>query len=535
MAQKEGGIIRDLLYQLSESATSSARMPYDSEQRNYVGRALLHEAECDRNADVMDLLVMAGAQPAEYTGSSSLLDMAGDANILDILLGAGAEPGANMESSASLNAAVLDGDEDEVSRLLDAGHLTVTHGPTFCLETALSREEVARFVVTTLMARGDCGEARYWCDLLNAGTSRIEWEDGMSPLHIAAESGLNGVVSALLNRGADKDALDDQGESPLIKAALSRRRAVVDALLAAGADVEIRDERGYTALIYASCRGDVDVMKAILRHQSGAATNAPDETGKTALHHAADKNEVGAIDALVEAGADLEVKDSAGRTPFGTAASTKDGGAMRALLRHGANVHALDNDGSSLLHLACLLPDEGGMVASMEVQQGVYSRMVEAVDFLLRSGVDEKVSNNLTQTPAQQLESSPTLRLEAFEQTLLLLARAPADRAWRRRGWLTILRSRASKVRAASCDTNIVNSDSGDGLDASGCRGGKRNSSKTARRQHPAVGGGGGALPQTGNERGAGEGDSGGDLRAAVTALVDMELEGVFRAVVSFL
>ena len=84
----------------------------------------------------------------------------------------------------------------------------------------------------------------------------------------------------------------------------------------------------------------------------------------------------------------------------------------------------------------------------------------------------------------------------------LLLTRAPADRAWRRRGWLVMLRSRILKA-------------GGDG-GAVGARSVKQR---------------GGAGEET---SGSGGGKKGFDLSAAVEWLGGVD-EGVFRKVVGFL
>lgn len=45
------------------------------------------------------------------------------------------------------------------------------------------------------------------------------------------------------------------------------------------------------------------------------------------------------------------------------------------------------------------------------------------------------------ETPADILGQGPWENIESKEKMLLLLARAPFDRAWCRRGWLVVLRA----------------------------------------------------------------------------------------------
>lgn len=84
-------------------------------------------------------------------------------------------------------------------------------------------------------------------------------------------------------------------------------RGHLNSLLATGADVEIRDGEDYTAYKRAAKREHAEVLKAILVHADHA--NADGEDGGTTLVHAADQDQAGAIDLLIEAGAG---KDSRG-------------------------------------------------------------------------------------------------------------------------------------------------------------------------------------------------------------------------------
>lgn len=101
------------------------------------------------------------------------------------------------------------------------------------------------------------------------------------------------------------------------------------------------------------------------------------------------------------------------------------------LLRAGASVGARAADGSTPLHLACTL------------------LKTSVVTLLLRYGADEASLTHANQTP----ESLVALYLveedrdeQAMQRIKEALARAPADRAWRRRGWLVLTRARFRRV-----------------------------------------------------------------------------------------
>ncbi|RYG19769.1 ankyrin repeat domain-containing protein [bacterium] len=79
-------------------------------------------------------------------------------------------------------------------------------------------------------------------------------EFARTPLHEAvryAEKGLEasiGIVTALLDRGVDIDAEDDDGQTPLHEAAVYGHEELVELLLSRGADPNARDEEGSTML-----------------------------------------------------------------------------------------------------------------------------------------------------------------------------------------------------------------------------------------------------------------------------------------------
>lgn len=89
--------------------------------------------------------------------------------------------------------------------------------------------------------------------LLKQGyTVAHETDDGQTPLHIAAECGLDAMCAFLLKNGADVDALDNFGGTPLHAAAACQKGvAVIRALVEKGADVRLKDAAGMTPLALA--------------------------------------------------------------------------------------------------------------------------------------------------------------------------------------------------------------------------------------------------------------------------------------------
>lgn len=207
------------------------------------------------------------------------------------------------------------------------------------------------------------------------------------------------------------------------------------------------------------------------------------------------------------------MRDTDGGTPLGSAAFRSTTRSMLTLLRHGAKVGARANNGNTPLHSAC---------------SGQFQGLEAAVDLLLRWGADETALNNHGRTPVKLLDSGGILSLDCcsldeIDRVRQMFARAPTDRVWRRRSWLVILRSRASKVAKVSRETGRDGAVDAD--DAAGRQEGRVH--KVARREHSERGGFDGP--------GQAVGESEGLLCGLIRWLVDLKMEGVFRTVVEFL
>ena len=330
-----------------------------------------------------------------------------------------------------------------------------------------------------------------------------------TPLHLAAAAGHEGCVSTLIVSGADKDSRDLYSETPLHLAAQYNRIGTVEKLLAAGASHHIRlsfdGGPRYTALDMAAQRGHVDVVRALVN--GGSAVTASNARGFTALHLAANVDEwLGrdngdVIRLLLDAGADTEAKTKDhGGTPLHFAASSDSSGSnVLSLLEGGANVVARSANGYTPLHDAC------------------YHSFVGVVELLLRWGADEKLTDHNGKTAGETLgewaqyggiDEHDDERKADDKRIRRMLARAPADRSWRRRRWLALARSCPAKVQLTKEVKAVISS-----------------------------GGGGGS----GGENDADEGgdDTGDqtrtDLELLVGRVVGLRVEGVFRSVVGFL
>lgn len=115
--------------------------------------------------------------------------------------------------------------------------------------------------------------------------------DGAPPLHFAAHFGKRDALLALINLGADLDALAGPpfNNMALHAACAGNATACAEALLAAGAKPDEPDKNGYTPLMIAAANGNADIVRALLAR--GARRDATSPDGKTARDHAEARGE----------------------------------------------------------------------------------------------------------------------------------------------------------------------------------------------------------------------------------------------------
>ena len=137
--------------------------------------------------------------------------------------------------------------------------------------------------VTALTESIQTGQYDVAADLIRAGAD-VSVPDirHVTPLMYAAFSCRADLVSLMLDRKPNVNALNADGETALMQAALNcDDGSVVAQLLRAGADVNVRDPQGDSALTIAAWNGDEFAVKELVA--AGADLNQKNGEGKTAL------------------------------------------------------------------------------------------------------------------------------------------------------------------------------------------------------------------------------------------------------------
>jgi ankyrin repeat protein len=109
-------------------------------------------------------------------------------------------------------------------------------------------------------------------------------------------------VASFLSRGADPNEREADGSTLLMRAIHGRFHTITDLLLANGAAVDAANSYGVTALYLAARAGDVVATTKLLR--AGASANTELPSGETVLMTAAKSGNAATVRALLTGGAD---------------------------------------------------------------------------------------------------------------------------------------------------------------------------------------------------------------------------------------
>jgi hypothetical protein len=116
---------------------------------------------------------------------------------------------------------------------------------------------------------GDLATVRVFLD---AGAELYLQDTGVGPLHVAAVQGYRDIAAALIEAGADLQAVDGSGESPLHHAARCGRDEMCALLIEAGADANASDAELETPLHAAAKAGYPSTCALLI--QNGADVSA---------------------------------------------------------------------------------------------------------------------------------------------------------------------------------------------------------------------------------------------------------------------
>ena len=223
-----------------------------------------------------------------------------------------------------------------------------------------------------------------------------------------------------------------QQNSWLLCASRKGQLQLVSHLLEAGASPNAEDDYGYTALMFLAAQGSEEGVQLMLS-SSRCIVNKRSGSMQTALHFAAEKGHAGCVGMLLKAGAMANAADD-WETPLIMAVNSGCLQSVEALLDAGANVEMTDLKGqTALMHAAsngdanilrCLLQHgacANRLVRSTSLHQAAKFGHLHCVDILLCAGVPPDVRDTDRLLPIelalQTDQASVVARLLQFEAT----------------------------------------------------------------------------------------------------------------------
>ena len=372
---------------------------------NDYGATPMSEAAVAANVDVLKALLAAGAnvESANADGQTALLVVArgGTVAAAEVLIAHCANVNAREErkGQTALMWAVAQSQPAMVTLLLKHGADAEARSNVADWERYVTAEPRQKnlmpggFTPLLYAARQGCLACAKSLVAAGAAVDRTD-PDGVTPLISALLNGHFDTAKFLLDKGANPNKWDWWGRTPLYLAVdyntlphggrpdhlsldATTSTAMIDTLLAAGANPNaqlklfppyrsLRMDRGAdsildigtTPLLRAARGSDLAAIERLAA--KGALLDLPQQTGITPLMAAVGagaspidtrgkfRTEIEALataEALLEAGAGIDVRDNSGRTALHYAAAAGYTDVAKSLVEHGADVNAKDVDG----------------------------------------------------------------------------------------------------------------------------------------------------------------------------------------------
>jgi len=312
--------------------------------RDRYGYTPLHKACMRGNKELVSLLLDKGAdiqaicyEDGEYPGSTPLFlaTMCSPfSDVIEMLLSRGAKTDVlTKDGGTMLHAAASGGNMNTVKLFLEEKKMDIHarryEGATVLLDAV--QHSGNKTLIEYLISKG-------------ADINAVD-NQGANVMHKAFLGGKIDLFDFLLLKGVKMKV--PTSPPPLHFAAMGGHKESVEWLIGKKVDINEKAKDGTTALMHA-CKesGNVEILK--LLESKGADLNVADSNGMTALHFAVEFDLVDSVDFLLANGAKANIAAADGSTPLFLALLNAD--MTATLAKRGASVKATLANGATLLH-----------------------------------------------------------------------------------------------------------------------------------------------------------------------------------------
>ena len=385
----------------------------------------LRYAAYEGHAAAVDALIGAGVDTDELMGPLIIAAEQGHVAVIDTLINAG----AGVNGGEPLHSAASYGHVAAINALIKAGAdvnwrdglgWTPLHYAAFYGH------------IEAINALVKAGADVNWRSNIQKDVININSIGGRTPLHVAISTEEAGAIAALTKVSANVNKADGKGNTPLHVAVQKGNVSIVDILIKADANVNQGNNYGLTPLRIATADGRADIVDTLIK---AGADPAVAKYGS--FYDAVEAGDIAAINAFVEAGADVNKgqfygrgysssfphlawngqvtlnKDDDGPTPLHIAAENGHVAAINALIKAGA-YHGKWYGGQTALHTAAknghadaidtlikggAYVDDGDIFGRSPLYFAAREGHAAAINTLVKAGADVNMNVSNTRSP----------------------------------------------------------------------------------------------------------------------------------------